>query len=250
MKRQTQSLLLLILGGALLNISAFSGTYVNYVRPGFRPLLIGAGVVLVCLALTALVRQWRDRGRTGAHARGHRPQQDHDHGQGHGHGHGPRVAWLLAIPVFAIVLIAPPALGSFAAGGEDVPAPPPPAPTTYRTLSDKGVTELRLGEFIGRAYHPSGTSLVGRKVKLTGFVTPSKKKDRWYVTRMQISCCAADAIALKVAVEGEPAPGPDTWVEVTGIWIPWKSKIPNGYSITAMKASRVTEIDPPSEPYE
>ncbi|MBT2224960.1 TIGR03943 family protein [Nonomuraea sp. NEAU-A123] len=235
MKRQTQSLMLLILGGALLNISAFSGTYVNYVKPGFRPLIIGAGVVLVGLALVALVRQWRDPS---------------EHGHEHGHSHGPRVAWLLAVPVFAIVLVAPPALGSFAAGSEDdAPAPRPPTPVAYRQLSG-GVPELALGEFIGRAYDPAGTSLAGRQVRLTGFVVPSKKKNRWYVTRMQISCCAADALALKVAVQGVPAPRENSWVQVTGEWIPWKGKIPNGYVIPDMSATDVTKIDQPVEPYE
>ena len=247
MKRQTQSLMLLILGGALLNISAFSGTYVNYVKPGFRPLIIGAGVVLVGLALVALVRQWHDHSDHRGHSEG---EQSHAQDQGHGHGHRPRVAWLLAVPVFAIVLVAPPALGSFAAGSEDdAPAPRPPTPVAYRTLSG-GVPELALGEFIGRAYDPAGTSLAGRPVKLTGFVVPSKKKNRWYVTRMQISCCAADALALKVAVQGVPAPRENSWVQVTGEWIPWKGKIPNGYVIPDMTATDVTKIDQPAEPYE
>jgi uncharacterized repeat protein (TIGR03943 family) len=233
-KRQTQSLMLLILGGALLNISAFSSTYVNYVKPGFRPLLVGAGAVLVILALASFIRQWRGQG------------DGHDHA----HDHGPRVAWLLAVPVFAIVLIAPPALGSYAAGGEDDgPAPRPPAPAAFRKLSD-GVPQLALGEFIGRAYDPAGTSLAGRQVRLTGFVVPSKKKNLWYVTRMQISCCAADALALKVAVRGVPAPRENSWVQVTGSWIPWKGKIPNGYVIPDMTATDVVKIDQPAEPYE
>jgi uncharacterized repeat protein (TIGR03943 family) len=227
--RQSQSLLLLLLGGALLNISGFSGSYVNYVKPGFQPFLIGAGVVLTALALTALIKEWRGRGETEHH-------------------HGPRVAWLLAVPVFAIVLIAPPALGSFAAQRED--GPPAPSAIAYRPLPISTVAELRLGEFIGRAYAPSGTTLKGQQVKLTGFVVPSGKKNRWYVTRMQMSCCAADALALKVAVEGVPAPKENSWVQVTGTWVPWKGKIPNGYVIPAMTASDVTKVDQPAEPYE
>ena len=141
-KRQTQSLMLLILGGALLNISAFSNTYVNYVKPGFRPLLLGAGVVLVILALVSLVRQWRGQGG--------------GQGDGHDHGddHGPRVAWLLAVPVFTIVLIAPPALGSFAAGGEDdAPTPRPPAPAGFLKLSD-GVPSWRSASSSGAPTTP------------------------------------------------------------------------------------------------
>ncbi|MEV1238966.1 TIGR03943 family putative permease subunit [Nonomuraea sp. NPDC050022] len=247
MNRQTQSLLLLILGGALLNISAFSTDYVNYVKPGFRPLLIGAGAVLVVLALVSLVRAVRGRATTHDHAH----EAAHEDEGGHDHGRGPRVAWLLAVPVFAIVTIAPPALGSFAAGREDSPSAPPPAKAVpYRPLAAGGVAPLAMGEFIGRAYDPSDTSLAGQKVKLTGFVVTSAKKKRWYVARMQMSCCAADALALKVAVEGVPAPRENSWVEVTGTWIPWKGKIPNGYVIPAMTVTDVTKIDQPAEPYE
>ncbi|MFG1960006.1 TIGR03943 family putative permease subunit [Nonomuraea sp. NPDC049028] len=153
--------------------------------------------------------------------------------------------------MFAIVTIAPPALGSFAAGREDSPSAPPPAKAVpYRPLAAGGVALLALGEFIGRAYDPAGTSLARQKVKLTGFVVSSAKKNRWYVARMQISCCAADALALKVAVEGVPAPRENSWVAVTGSWIPWKGKIPNGYVIPAMTATDVTKIDQPAEPYE
>jgi uncharacterized repeat protein (TIGR03943 family) len=222
--RQTQGALLVILGAVLLSISAFSTTYVNYVKPGFRPLLIGAGAVLVGLGLLSLLQ-----GALGAH------------------GHAPRVAWLLAAPVFAVVLIAPPALGAFAARRDDgAPAPPPTA--NYRALAQSEVTELTLGEFVGRAYAPSGSSLSGRKVKLTGFVVPSGK--HWYLTRMRISCCAADALALEVAVHGVPAPRENSWVQVTGIWIPWKDRIPDDYAAPAITATDVTGIQQPEEPYE
>jgi uncharacterized repeat protein (TIGR03943 family) len=107
---------------------------------------------------------------------------------------------------------------------------------------------MTLGEFIGRAYAPSGASLKGRKIKLTGFVVPSKTG--WYVTRMQISCCAADAMALEVAVHGAPAPKEDSWVEVTGTWIPWKKGIPDGYVVPALTATDVIGIEEPAEPYE
>jgi hypothetical protein len=55
-KRVSQSLLLLLLGGALLKISAFSTDFANYVKPGFRPLLITSGVVLVILAVATLAQ--------------------------------------------------------------------------------------------------------------------------------------------------------------------------------------------------
>lgn len=41
--------------------------------------------------------------------------------------------------------------------------------------------------------------LRGQPVELTGFVVPAEQ-DGWYLTRMKIFCCAADAAALKVRV--------------------------------------------------
>ncbi|MBF8187010.1 TIGR03943 family protein [Nonomuraea sp. K274] len=224
--RQTQGALLLILGAVLLTISAFSTTYVNYVKPDFRPLLVGAGAVLLGLGLLSVVQG--SLGRPGAHA------------------HASRVAWLLAAPVFVMVIVAPPPLGSFAARlGDGTPAPSRTA--GYGELGRGGVTFLTLGEFIGRAYAPSGSSLTGRKVRLTGFAVPSKTG--WNITRMRINCCAADAMAVEVAVHGVPSPKENTWVRVTGTWIPRKGRRSDTY-VPEMTASDVQPISPPVEPYE
>jgi uncharacterized repeat protein (TIGR03943 family) len=210
---------------------------VNYVKPGLvqelrRPYVRNAGPV--------------DVGAVNADAGGH------GHHHGHDHSRVSRVAWLLCLPVFAIFLIAPPPLGAFAARSEEAPPPPPALPAdAYVPLSADRATSMELGEFIGRAWGDTKHSLAGKKVTLTGFVVRSSKKDRWYVTRMQMSCCAADAIALKVAVLGIQRPPDDTWVEVTGTWIPPKTdKIPNGTVAPELSATEVTEIPQPFEPYE
>ncbi|WP_214110492.1 TIGR03943 family putative permease subunit [Acrocarpospora catenulata] len=319
MNRLTQSMILVLLGGAVLRISLLSTTYLNYVKPGFRPFLVAAGVVVLALGLAGLVQEWRGaarpvpedghdtrehgqdshgreldthgqdrreleldtRGReqdgrehgedTHGHGQDRRERelgtlehgQDgrehgrgaHGHGEdghGHGHGHMPRVAWLLCLPVFAIFLIAPPALGAFAARSEEAPARPPEAALdAYQPLAADQVTSMPLGEFIGRAWGDSNHSLAGKQVRLTGFVVPSKKKDRWYVARIQIACCAADGIPLKVAVLGATRPPAETWVEVTGTWIQPKSDdLPNGTIAPELTASSVEEIPAPVEPYE
>ncbi|TDC05871.1 TIGR03943 family protein [Nonomuraea longispora] len=227
--RQTQGAVLLILGATVLSISAFSTTYVNYVKPGFRPLLVGAGAVLAVLGLLSVVAGLVDR--PGAHQR------------------GPRVAWLLAVPVFAIVLIAPPALGAFAARHGD--GPPALVRTGgYSALTGGEVMELTLGEFIGRAYARSGPSLAGRKVRLIGFAVPAEDGKSWYLTRMRIRCCAADALALEVAVQGAAAPAEDSWVAVTGTWVPWRDGVPDEYVVPALAATAVTAVERPAEPYE
>ncbi|WP_449062279.1 TIGR03943 family putative permease subunit [Planomonospora algeriensis] len=266
--RLSQSLVLALLGGAVLRISAFSTTYLNYVKPGFRPFLIGAGAVLLVLGLTGLVQAWRVKeDHRAAHGHGHEGEGGetdgggadhahgpaHEHGQEHGHGHGgPRVAWLLCLPVFAIFLIAPPALGSFAAArSDDTPRPRSQALSAFTPLTGDGPVDMKIGEFIGRAWDDEKKSLTGRQVRLTGFAVPSKKQGQWYLTRMQLACCAADAFPLKVAIKGIPAPPADTWVEVTGTWIPPKfEKMPNGVVHPELSATDLVRIDAPAEPYE
>lgn len=232
MNRLSQNLVLLLLGGALLRISAFSTTYVNYVKPGFRPFLIAAGVAVFAVGVIGLVQAWR------------KPDEEHAH-------HGPRVAWLLCLPVLAVFLIAPPALGSFAAARSDTPPPPPKSIDAFQPLKGEAPISMTMGEFIGRAWREGKNTLAGHTVRLTGFVTPSKKKGQWYVTRMQLSCCAADAYALKVAVHGLREPEQDTWVEVTGRWIPPKSaEMPNGVIWADLEGAGIKVIEAPAEPYE
>ncbi|MFF5208531.1 TIGR03943 family putative permease subunit [Streptosporangium sp. NPDC000396] len=261
----TQNLVLTMLGCAVLRISAFSTTYLNYVKPDFRPFLIGAGAVLVILGVTGLIQAARSSSRS--HSRSERPSTDgqvhdhpeehgpeHSHGQAGGHDHshgGPRVAWLMCLPVFAIFLIAPPALGSFAASRSEAPPPRSQALSSFTPLTGNGPVDMPVGEFIARAWDDEKKSLTGRQIRLTGFAVPSKKKDQWYVTRMQIACCAADAFPLKVAVRGIKAPSPDTWVEVTGTWIPQTfGKMPNGVVYPEMSGTDLVKIDAPAEPYE
>ncbi|GII95807.1 TIGR03943 family putative permease subunit [Sinosporangium siamense] len=227
MSRWSQNLTLILLGGAVVWISAFTTSYLNYVKAGFQPFLIAAGVIVAALGVLGLVR---------------RPAA---------HEHAPRVAWLMTLPVFAIVLIAPPALGSFAASRSQRP-PEPPANAEYDPISAAGgPADMKIAEFLARAFGDKKKSLTGKSVRLTGFVTPSKKKGQWYVTRMSIACCAADGYALQVAVLGAPAPKADSWVEVTGTWVPpkWK-KLPSGMVFAEIAAAHVQPIKPPSEPYE
>ncbi|WP_165974550.1 TIGR03943 family putative permease subunit [Nonomuraea deserti] len=229
MSRQTQGAVLLVLGATLLSISAFSTTYLNYVRPGFRPLIVGAGAVLAALGLLSVVADMLGRPRA--------------------HDHGSRVAWLLAAPVFALVLVAPPALGAFAARRDDG-SPARSRTAAHDALARSGVTELTLGEFIGRAYAPSSPTLAGRKVRLIGFAVPGEGGRGWYLTRMQVRCCAADALALEVAVHGAPAPAEDSWVAVTGTWVPWPDGVPDEYAVPDLTATEVSGIEQPTEPYE
>jgi uncharacterized repeat protein (TIGR03943 family) len=274
--RVTQNLLLLLLGGALLKISVFSADFANYVKPGFRPLLIAAGAALVLLivAIVALDRRTR---RSIAHQtellhvhaaeEAHlarlvgrepvtpSPDRSHDQDQEHEHEHagGNRVTWLLAAPIAVIFLVAPPALGSFAVQqAEETPHVPPPTLVEVRPIALKNgrVNTLSMIEFATLAWDDPDGSLRGKTVRLTGFVVPSRRDDAWYLTRMRIGCCAADALTMQVVVKGVPAPDADSWVSVTGTWIPRKNRATDTYTPPEMTASRVEALTQPDEPYE
>lgn len=225
MSRPAQNLLLITLGAAVLWITLATDEYLNYVKPGFRPLLVAAAVAMAALGAAGLRRDWHD-------SPGASPDGAHGHGHGHDHGHGPRVAWLLCLPALAIFVIAPPALGSFtAARGTDRPAAPPSPPTEgYRRLVPTGEPiDMTLGEFIGRSFEtqtgmPNGLTDV--QVRLTGFVRSRKEGDGWYLTRLKMTCCAGDAVPFQVIVHGLDKPADGTWVQVVGVYRPPKTRRP------------------------
>ncbi|POM22987.1 TIGR03943: family protein [Actinomadura rubteroloni] len=234
MSRPAQNLLLVALGAAALWITLATGEYLSYVRPGFRLPLAAAGAVLVVLGGAGLVR---DRHAASAH-----------------HHHGPGVAWLLAVPVVAVAVVAPPALGSFTATRTaSRPAPPPRPPDEgYAALPVTAEPDdMSLGEYIGRAFQARDGRpevLGDATVRLTGFASP-RKGGGWFLTRMVIACCAGDAVPFRVVVHGAPSPGADRWVRVTGTW----HRPPAGLRATtepALDARRVIRVPRPAHPYE
>jgi hypothetical protein len=100
--RRSQAAIAFMVGAMALFLGR-SDAALAYVKAGLQPLLVGSGVVLLGLALAAVVGPGSDE-------HGHQP-------------HGPRVAWLLALPPLALVLIAPPALGAFAASRQPIRPP-------------------------------------------------------------------------------------------------------------------------------
>lgn len=229
MNRQTQHVLLALLGGALLRIAA-DDTFLRYVRPGHRPLLVAAGIVMVALAAVGTIRDLRERAPA------------------HDHGGAERFApWLLLLPVLAMAVVAPPALGADAvtrAGQVDAAAialPPLPA---------NPVVELGMAEFVQRAVWDTGGTLAGRDVLLTGFAVP--RDGGLELARLTIRCCAADARVHRIRLDGAPlfvAPGvaADTWLRVQGRLRPGP-RPPDG--VPTIEVSRVDEVAPPRDPYE
>ncbi|MEH0472091.1 TIGR03943 family protein [Streptomyces sp. B21-097] len=267
MKRFAQVGLLLLAGLGLLHTSLLTDEYLRFVKAGMRPLLIASGVLLIGLGTA---EAWPAR-RQGGHGHGHgddhgsSPGHGDDHGPGdgedegravgqgdggHGHGHDhsrvPRVAWLLFLPALSLLFYAPPALGSYTASRE-------PAKVVavqeddFDPLPATSPLPITLTEFTQRVQQDRSRAIKGRTVRMTGFVT-SAEGGGWYLTRIVISCCAADSTTLKVRVYGTTAPKADTWVTVDGTWHPGGALGTSSAGV-AVDARAVTTVDKPSNAY-
>ncbi|QHC27908.1 TIGR03943 family putative permease subunit [Streptomyces sp. HF10] len=241
MRRLVQSLLLKLTGLGLLRITLLDDTYLRYVKPGLRPVLIASGVVLLLLGIAAAFSRTGNRGHAHGGHEGHTPEareghahdahegytHDRDDGgheghDGHDHSGTPRIAWLLALPALSLLLFAPPALGAYTAARSG-PEPVAVQKKGFEPLPATSPLPLTLTDFTKRVQQDRSRAIEGRTVRLTGFVTPDAAGDGWYLTRIIFTCCAADSQTVKIHVYGpgstEP-PAADTWLAVTGTWHP------------------------------
>ncbi|MFI0463806.1 TIGR03943 family putative permease subunit [Saccharopolyspora sp. 5N102] len=231
MRRETQNLLLLLLGGALLKI-ALGGSYLRYVKPALFPWLVVAGAVMIGLSIFAIVRDIR-AGGAGRHE------------------HNSRSPWMLLLPVFAIFLIAPPALGSDSVTRDRMAAPAAPRESLFPDLPPEQAPLLGVSEFVTRAIWDGSGALNGRAVRLQGFVvhlTPGTTQ----LARMRISCCAADAAPVKVELAAPPQAAElpaDTWIEVTGRLRPGSATEANDY-VPTLDTILIRPIPAPQDIYE
>lgn len=255
MRRETQNLLLVLLGGALLKI-AFTGTYLRYVKPALLPWLVGAGVVMVLLATVAIVRDIRlARAQARAETDPFAPPPETGHDE---HEHRTRSPWMLLLPVFAIFLIAPPALGadSIGRGGQQAAAPERPGEDAlFDALPPGPAPRLTVSEFITRVVWDGSGSLEHRAVRLQGFVVhPEDEPGRTQLARMRISCCAADAAPVLIDLAGPAAAAlvatpPDTWIDVTGTLRAGTATPANG-QVPTFDITEAHGIPAPDDPYE
>jgi uncharacterized repeat protein (TIGR03943 family) len=215
---------ILLTFGALAVRLGVTDAHLAYVRPAMAPWLVLAGLVLVLLAGTTLLRPSPRAGEAGAVS----PPPACDH-----HDAPARIVWLLLAPVLAIGVVAPPPLGAFAADRAAFPG---------------GPIELPITEFVGRARH-DGPSLDEAVLRLTGFVVRDSRGGGFLLTRFVLSCCAADARPVRVAVRtAPPFPAPDTWVEVTGRWRPERRSAEDDRP-PVLDAESLRAVPRPARPY-
>ncbi|MGW4908729.1 TIGR03943 family putative permease subunit [Streptomyces sp. NPDC004270] len=247
MRRPLQVTLLVLSGLGLLHASLFTDVCLRYVKPGMRPLLIVSGFVLLVLGIAEAATRDRPHG-AGAQSAG--PHGAGPHGAGHhGHDHSavPRVAWLLLLPALSLLFYAPPALGAYTASRQ--PAKVVAEQDDFDPLPRTSPLPITLTDFTTRVQQDRTLAIKGRTVEMSGLVTPVPGGGSWDLTRIIISCCAADAQSVKVRIYGSSVPPANTWVSVTGNWHPG-GKLGTKSAPVAVDAQTVKKIQRPSNGYQ
>ncbi|GAA0520594.1 TIGR03943 family putative permease subunit [Paractinoplanes deccanensis] len=236
MSKLTQAVVMLLFGGAILRAS-FTDLYLRYVKEGLRPFLIAAGLLLVAAAVMTLWYSFRS-------------PEGHDDGHGHEH-HEPKVGWLLLLPVLGLLLVAPPALGSYAAEQAGSVVAQPDGNSDYPPLPAGDPADLSLVDYASRALFDAGESMRDRDVRLTGFITTAPD-GKPMLARIVLTCCAADGRPIKIGLAGRaPIDVPaDTWVEVIGRYTAQTGKDPvNNVDVAYLEVKTWQEITEPKQPY-
>lgn len=159
----------------------------------------------------------------------------------------PRVAWLLLLPALSLLFYAPPALGAYTASRQ--PAKVVAERDGFDPLPRTSPLPITLTDFTTRVQQDRSLAIKGRTVQMSGLVTPVAGGGSWDLTRIIISCCAADAQSVKVRIYGSTVPPADTWVSVTGNWHPG-GKLGTRSAPVAVDAQTVKRIRKPSNGYQ
>lgn len=232
MRRETANVLLVLLGGALLKI-AWTGDYLRFVKPSLLPFLVATGVVILALAGVAIVRDVRRAAAASAEEHGRSP-------------------WLLLLPVLAVFLVAPPALGADAVTrAAQTVAAQDRSDAELGPLPPGDVVALPLGEFVTRAVWDASGSVDERRVRLTGFLVQGEQGEQPRLARLRIACCAADAVPVTVRLDGADVAGvpSDTWFEVVGEVVPGSATPTSGF-VPALAVTSIRPVAPPAQQYE
>jgi uncharacterized repeat protein (TIGR03943 family) len=229
MNNETGSATVLLVGALLIRLS-ITDVYARYVRTEMGPVLLAAGLLLAAAGLAGVVRSLV------------RPQETVVLADHHEH-HTERIGWLLLAPVAALLLVSPPALGSYGVDRSTVLVAD--SGVTYAALPAGVTAPMTLLEFDQRAADHSGQSFGTATVELTGFVARTDDGDGFRIARYQIACCAADAVAAIARVVGLASPpARDTWVTVTGTFQLGADGVPE------LVATGLRVIPAPVDPYE
>jgi uncharacterized repeat protein (TIGR03943 family) len=232
MTARTRAAVCLMMSALVMRL-ALTGEHRKYVRNALGPWLLLAGALLAIATIVA----WRTEPDA---------EDEHDHHQHdlHQHDHASsRVGLALVAVAVVLFVVAPGALGSYGLRSGNA-AQPGSRSSSYSPLVATSETPILMKDFVGRAFERDGFSMVGATVRLTGFIDDSTTYEV-RLARYQIACCAADAEAAIVRLDGFERPaGKSIWVEATGTYAGTTKAIPT------LAVSSFTIISEPEEPYE
>ncbi len=247
----------------------------RYLRPSMRPWLIASGVVLLALGAIALWDAWQ---RT----RPHKPVGSTDPAfapdqVAHAHEHHATwLCWLLLLPVALGAIVDPRALGAASVsqnrGARQAFSEPFDLQNYLATHTTGGqAPQLTMAQYITAARNPADRdALNATEIRLLGFVVPHPTDPaRRLFSRLQVGCCAADAVPLVVEVtvattspnarsDAPRWPEANQWVEITakldgpltdGIISANTDRVEQ-FAMAAVTASAVRLVDAPEQPYE
>jgi uncharacterized repeat protein (TIGR03943 family) len=231
MKRETQNVLVLLLGLAV-GVMVVKGAYLHYVKPALFPWLVMTAVGLVALALVSVVRDIRRGGAEMDEA----------------HHHRGWMVWLLLVPVVLIAFVVPPPIeangASPVSARQSAKHPFPPLP------SGRAPT-VSVPEVMMRAATDSAGTLDSRLITVTGFTLHGSAGPD--LGRVVIVCCAADAQLARIHLGGSAAATAasypeDTWLRVEGTLLPGSSTAASSF-VPTLRITSVTKVDRPANTY-
>ena len=265
MRANAGSVLLFVVGAVVLQQAVFGG-YLDYVKPAQGLWLIVAGLVLVALGVVGMLtgddqderEESSRRARPVVHTHGPlaappeviaQARRERREVARDDHHRTPGVAALLVLPLVMVLGVSPPPLGAFTAARSGAAVPAPFAHRDYPPLPAGNPTPLAVHDYAERAAWDAGRTLGGRTVTLTGFVTPDGDA-HWYLSRIMITCCAADSRSYLVAIDdGGLPPVANSWQQVTGTWV-GSPPAPDGGPTARLAATTVIPVATPAETYE
>jgi uncharacterized repeat protein (TIGR03943 family) len=153
------------------------------------------------------------------------------------------------LPLLALILVAPPALGSYSAMRTGTALQ---QPYGYNKLPTGDPLPLTVVDYATRAVYDHGRLIKGRPLDVTGFVALDGAGHP-YLVRMALNCCAADAQPVKIALTGKipPVLQPDKWLEVTGTYTARRTKDPvNNGPIPYLRVTEAKPVPVPKDPYD
>lgn len=225
MNRNAQAIVLTAIGAVALRVGA-TDEHAQYVNSWMQWPLVVSGLLMIALAFTRVFER-SDAGR--------------------GHRASPAV-WALLLPVVVAFVVQPAALGAYSADRRvnEVGAASYDK-AAVALFSPDETNDVLVSEFVALAWsYPE--ALEGNEFRMVGFVT--HEDGDWFVTRLTISCCAADAAGFRVRVAGADAPVDGQWVEVVGHWVAGTGEGDDPDEPPTLEASSLENLPAPKRPYE